>query len=210
MMRRIGLIVTVVLAVAIVLTGCAGRHGPMSTPEGLTALKTSQTTPEELNTPAAVSAQERMKAYSFPGEYVAFSLTVAQQMIAGIDAGRNYRTVYPEVYNLGGINQIAGLVYDRQAKELILVGKYDPDRQPLTLDEFRFIAGHRSALLKADADHCCLEAALCAIPYPRSTTRAPRSRGACTMTMTATRSPACRCSTSWRVARPRPAKTSPA
>src|SRR5262245_49676035 len=76
-----------------------------------------------------------MKTYPSPGEYVAFSLRVAHQKIAEMPAGQNYRTVYPEVYNLGGINQIHGLVYDRQTQDVILVGKYDPERQPLTLNQ---------------------------------------------------------------------------
>jgi hypothetical protein len=89
-----------------------------------------------LGVPPAVAPEERMKAYPSPGEYVAFSLSVAQQKIIGVPTGQNYRVVYPEIYNLGGINQIHGLIYDRQTKDVILVGKYDPARQPLTLDDF--------------------------------------------------------------------------
>src|SRR5919109_303515 len=89
-----------------------------------------------------------MKTYPSPGEYVAFSLSAAQGLITKVEGGqKNYRVVHPEVYNLGGITAIHGLVHDWQRHDLILVGKYDPERQPLTLDDFavalraRFIHG---------------------------------------------------------------------
>ncbi|WP_447963711.1 tetratricopeptide repeat protein [Nitrospira sp. Ecomares 2.1] len=88
-----------------------------------------------------------MKSYPAPGDYVAFSLKVAQARIAGLEKGKNYRTVYPVAYNLGGINKIFGLVYDRGNRDTILIGKYDPKCQPITLDDFvvalkaRFIHG---------------------------------------------------------------------
>ena len=91
--------------------------------------------------------EERMKPHPSPGEYVAFSLKVAQKMITDVGTGQNYRVVYPEAYDLGGINQIHGLVYDRSENDTILVGKYNPDRQSLTLDDLavalkaRFIHG---------------------------------------------------------------------
>jgi len=130
------------LALSVVLLGCAGQPVAVSAPAaGVRAGKAAGQTPgvavpEELQTPAVVSPEERMQAYPSPGEYVAFSLHVAQKLLAGLGTGPNYRVVYPEVYNLGGMTQILGLVYDRQGPDLVLVGKYDPERQPLTLDDW--------------------------------------------------------------------------
>ena len=100
-----------------------------------------------LVTPPAVHPNEHMDAYPSPGEFVAFSLKVAEERIRGVEDGQDYRPIYPEVFNLGGINAIHGLVYDREIDDVILVGKYNPSRQPLTLDDFvvalraRFIHG---------------------------------------------------------------------
>jgi tetratricopeptide (TPR) repeat protein len=71
-----------------------------------------------------------------PGEYIAFSLRIAQQKIGAVTDRRDYRVVHPEVYQLGGINQVQGLVYDRETQDVILVGQYTPDRPWLTLDDF--------------------------------------------------------------------------
>jgi len=152
-MRRIIHSVLLGLAITLVLMGCGGRPVGVSVPPARIGAEKpvpkppEAPSPEELQMPQAVSPEERMKTYPAPGEYVAFSLNVAQNLITGVNAGRNYRVVYPEVYNLGGINAIHGLIYDRQTQDLILVGKYDPERQPLTLDDFavalraRFIHG---------------------------------------------------------------------
>lgn len=107
------------LALSVVLLGCAGQPVAVSAPAaGVRAGKAAR------------------QAYPSPGEYVAFSLHVAQKLLAGLGTGPNYRVVYPEVYNLGGITRFLGLVYDRETQDLILVGRYDPDRQPLTLDDW--------------------------------------------------------------------------
>ncbi|NCS30317.1 MAG: tetratricopeptide repeat protein [Microcystis aeruginosa F13-15] len=88
-----------------------------------------------------------MKTYPSKGEYVAFSLNAAIKQVKQTPANQNYRTLYPEVYNLGGINQIYGLVIDQTSKDIILVGKYNPEREPITLDDLavalrsRFIHG---------------------------------------------------------------------
>ncbi|MCA2504877.1 MAG: tetratricopeptide repeat protein [Microcystis sp. M54BS1] len=101
----------------------------------------------DLNTPPAVSANERMKTYPSEGEYVAFSLNAAMKQVKQTPANQNYRTLYPEIYNLGGINQLHGLVYDRKNKDVLLVGKYNPKREPITLDDLavalrsRFVYG---------------------------------------------------------------------
>ena len=90
---------------------------------------------QSLDTPPAVSLRERLQKYPSPGEFVAFSLKVAKNMINRLGTEKNYRTVNPEVYNLGGINKIHGLVYDQKNQDTILIGKYDPQRQPITLDD---------------------------------------------------------------------------
>ncbi|MCR4321534.1 MAG: tetratricopeptide repeat protein [Candidatus Brocadiaceae bacterium] len=80
-------------------------------------------------------------------EYIAFSLKVAQQMILSTPQGKDYRKLHPEVFTLGGITAMNGLVYDRKTGDVILVGQRDPERAILTLDDFvvalraRFIHG---------------------------------------------------------------------
>jgi tetratricopeptide (TPR) repeat protein len=79
---------------------------------------------------------EEIPVPSFPASpYVAFSLKVAQKMIDSISAGEDYRKKHPDVFYLGGITRIKGLVYDREQKDLILVGSRLPDEPPLTLDD---------------------------------------------------------------------------
>ncbi len=80
-------------------------------------------------------------------EYIAFSLKVAQQMNLSTPQGKDYRKQHPEVFTLGGITAMKGLVYDRETGDVILVGQRDPERAILTLDDFvvalraRFIHG---------------------------------------------------------------------
>jgi tetratricopeptide (TPR) repeat protein len=111
----------------------------------------------DLNTPPAVSATERMKTYPSEGEYVAFSLNAAIKILKNTPTNQNYRTMYPEVYNLGGINQIYGLVIDQTTKDIILVGKYNSEREPITLDDLavalrsRFVHG-KWPLVSIDPD----------------------------------------------------------
>jgi len=85
--------------------------------------------------PMAVSPEEQMKSFPDPGDHVGFSLKVSEGLIKGLLDRENYRSVYPEVYTLGGINEIHGLVYDGETGDIILVGKHDPQRQPITLDD---------------------------------------------------------------------------
>jgi len=104
------------------------------------------TTPEELETPEAVAPEERMKAYPSPGEYAAFSLSVAQKLVTRVGQKTTVRCI-PRSTTWAASLRFHGLVHDRQRRDLILVGKYDPERQPLTLDDFavavraRFIHG---------------------------------------------------------------------
>ena len=80
-------------------------------------------------------------------EYVAFSLKVAEERIVSTPKDKDFRKTHPEVFTLGGITKIRGLVYDRKNKDVILVGERDPERSILTLDDFvvalraRFIHG---------------------------------------------------------------------
>lgn len=80
-------------------------------------------------------------------EYVAFSLKAAQEKITSTPKGEDYRKLYPEVFTLGGITAVKGLVYDQKTGDIILVGERDTDRAILTLDDFvvalraRFIHG---------------------------------------------------------------------
>jgi tetratricopeptide (TPR) repeat protein len=67
-------------------------------------------------------------------EYVAFSLGVAQKRIEAA-GGADWRKEEPEVFSLGGITKVRGLVYDRKTQDMILVGERDPKRPILTLDD---------------------------------------------------------------------------
>ena len=130
-------------ALSLFLAGCARPLPPDRPP--VAEVKAQEALWEA---PPVVSPGERMPSAPSPGEYVAFSLRVAQQRITDVGAGGDYRTVAPEVYQLGGITQFVGLVYEPHRHELILVGRYRPDRQPLTLDDFavalraRFVHEH--------------------------------------------------------------------
>jgi len=73
---------------------------------------------------------------AFSAEYIAFSLKVAKERIISTPEAKDYRRLYPEVFNLGGITAIKGLVYDRKTGDVILVGQRDPKRAKLTLDDF--------------------------------------------------------------------------
>jgi tetratricopeptide (TPR) repeat protein len=80
-------------------------------------------------------------------EYVAYSLKVAQERIASTPKGKDFWELQPEVFYLGGITAVRGLVYDRKTGDAIIVGERDPNRAILTLDDFvvalraRFIYG---------------------------------------------------------------------
>ena len=88
-----------------------------------------------------------LSLHLYAAEYIAFSLKVAQKRIISTPEGKDYRKLHPEVFTLSGITAIKGLVYDRKTGDVILVGQRDPERAPLTLDDFvvalraRFIYG---------------------------------------------------------------------
>lgn len=90
----------------------------------------------EYTSPPAVGPGERLSKPPTPGAYVAFSLKVAQERVAKHGLDTDYRTTFPETFNLGGITRVQGVLLDRQAGDVVLVGVYDPKRQPLTLDDF--------------------------------------------------------------------------
>ncbi|MBM3236667.1 tetratricopeptide repeat protein [Candidatus Poribacteria bacterium] len=71
---------------------------------------------------------------AYAEEYIAFSLGVAQKRIE-TSGGTDWRKEQPEVFTLGGITKIRGLVYDRKTVDMILVGERDPKRPILTLDD---------------------------------------------------------------------------
>lgn len=69
-------------------------------------------------------------------EYIAFSLNRARHTIETNVYDQDFRLSYPKTFNFYGINKISGMVFDRKAKDIILVGRHDPVRPPLTLDDF--------------------------------------------------------------------------
>ena len=162
-MRRNSITILMIsLTLSILLVGCGGKtappvvsnmsgkdHSVLKSPAEVSLVKSDKGLTAEAAIPSrpAVSEEERMKVYPSPGEYVAFSLQEAKNQLTAMKARSNYRTLFPEIFNLGGMNHIHGLVYDKESKDMILVGKYDPDRQPITLDDFvvalraRFIHG---------------------------------------------------------------------
>jgi len=77
---------------------------------------------------------ERMTNFPLADSYVAFSLKNAKRLIKQ-QKEKNYRTKYPEVFGLGGINKIEGVIYDNENEDIIIVGRYFKERQALTLDD---------------------------------------------------------------------------
>jgi len=136
-------IVIAILTLAFFFTGCTTTPSPIT--ENVVSPEKPSVEGKKLE--MAHSPEEQAIPDPSPGEFVAFSLKVAQKMIEGVRKGEDYRIVYPKVFKLAGINKIHGLVYDRENKDTIIVGKYEANRQPLTLDDFvvalkaRFIHG---------------------------------------------------------------------
>ena len=71
----------------------------------------------------------------FEGEFIAFSLSEAEKKISDIYKDIDRWGLYDEIYQIGGIRQIHGLVYDHKSKDIILIGSANPQRQPLSLDD---------------------------------------------------------------------------
>lgn len=80
-------------------------------------------------------ARLRKLPAGFEGEFIAFSLSEAEKKVSPIYKRKDYRNVYQDIYQLGGIRQIYGLVYDPASEEIILVGRAKPQRPPLTIDD---------------------------------------------------------------------------
>ena len=80
-------------------------------------------------------------------EYLAFSLRVAQDRITSTSRWGDFRKIHPDVLTLASMSRIRGLVYDRENRDIILVGERDSRRATLTLDDLvvalraRFIHG---------------------------------------------------------------------
>ena len=96
----------------------------------------------------AVIEDEQFKKTPDPKAYVAFSLRDAQHVLKGLGDAKGWRCKRSDIFCLGGINSIAGAVHDRQRDDLIIVGKYVPGRQPLTLDDF--VIALRALFVHAD------------------------------------------------------------
>lgn len=75
------------------------------------------------------------KTEGLHGEYIAFSLSAAQKTAKNLPIGSNLKELHPKILELGGIRRFSGLVYDREYKDLILVGRSDSLLKPLTLDD---------------------------------------------------------------------------
>lgn len=89
----------------------------------------------EYQAPPAITAQQRLAAYPLAGSYVAFSLKNAERALSEYRGKKSWRDHLSVVLSLGGINVISGAVYDSANQDLIIVGRHDPSRQPLTLDD---------------------------------------------------------------------------
>lgn len=85
---------------------------------------------------AGVATEEgQSRPNGLEGTFVAFSLAEAARRIAGVNEADDYRLLYPALYELGGIRRVYGLVYDRDSDDVILVGRADTRRRPLTIDD---------------------------------------------------------------------------
>lgn len=84
----------------------------------------------------AVSTREKMEETPTSAGYIAFSLNNAGRLINSIEPKWLFREKFPAVFNLAGINEIQGVVYDRKTKDIIIVGKHNAKKQPVTLDDF--------------------------------------------------------------------------
>ena len=76
-------------------------------------------------------------------EVKAVSLNGLQQ---ALKACQPTNTCTPDMLQLGGIRRLAGVIVDRDNRDLILYGRYDSDLPPLNLDDF--VVALRNAWLK--------------------------------------------------------------
>lgn len=85
----------------------------------------------------------------YAGPFIAISLTQAERL------SRQSREFPEQVRDLGGITRIAGMVYDQQNRDVILVGQANYGEQFITLDDFgvaaRAVLGqHESPFVSID------------------------------------------------------------
>lgn len=74
-------------------------------------------------------------ATAFSDMYKAFSIKNAQKMIMSNSPGIEFRDTMPQVYTLSGITKIAGLVYDSDKQDIIIVGTEDKRFPVLSVDD---------------------------------------------------------------------------
>lgn len=91
-------------------------------------------------------AMTRGQRKCFDAPYAAFSLNAAERQIR--QAGGDFRPTHSDVFYLGGINRVRGLVCDRDGGDLILVGAIEPGRAPLTLDDL--VVALRAAIVHSE------------------------------------------------------------
>lgn len=72
----------------------------------------------------------------FSETYKAFSVKNAQRMIMSNSIGTDFRDDIPQVFTLSGITKLAGLVFDPDKQDIIIVGTEDARFPDLTLDDF--------------------------------------------------------------------------
>jgi hypothetical protein len=80
-------------------------------------------------------------------EYVAFSLGNAQERIETLGESE-WRQAAPDVFQIGGITRICGLICDQTANDVVLVGQRDAARTTLTLDDL--VVALRARLVRGE------------------------------------------------------------
>src|ERR1017187_9266032 len=87
-----------------------------------------------LITPPPVYAGENISAAPLGG-LIAFSLKEAEAHLSIYKTRADWRRLEPELFVLGGITRLEGLVVDREAGDVILIGHAEADDPPVTLDD---------------------------------------------------------------------------
>jgi len=68
-------------------------------------------------------------------QYIAFSLRNAKKWLTENDAFSDNNVFKTDIFRLGGINDMSGVVYDTSNNDIIIVGKHICNRSSLTLDD---------------------------------------------------------------------------
>ena len=87
-----------------------------------------------LITPAPLRPGEGLAATPIGG-LIAFSLKAAQARLSTLVASSSWRVDDPEMFTLAGITRPEGVVVDRDAQDVILIGRSKVGDAPLTLDD---------------------------------------------------------------------------